>query len=379
MNSTIVAVFDEYGQAQSAMQALFSAGFSHSDIKLSPAENTAEARQSALRGTEHTEAEPSSRWHIGNIFRSMLGTDQHSDDAGIYAEAIRRGSYLLSVDASSGEKEKNAADIIHSFHPVDLERRSAHWRQTGWTGYQSSAPLLGPTEIQRERESYSQASMSSAPSSAGTTSAEEETTIPIIEEQLKVGKRIIQKGGVRIFQHIIETPVEESVQLRDEHVKIKRTPVDLPASQADLDAFKDSTLEIRESTEEAVVEKTAHVVEEISIDKEVTEHTETISDTLKRTGVDIEQLTTQESSTPVGDEVFRQHWQTTYGTTSGRYEDYAQAYRYGASLAGNQRFKGYRWEQVEPEAKNDWDSTHAGSPWERTKQAIQYGWEKMRR
>ena len=105
MNSTIVAVFDEYGQAQSTMQALFNAGFSHSDIKLSPAEDTAQARQSALRGTEHAEAEPSSRWHIGNIFRSMLGADQHSDDAGIYAEAIRRGSYLLSVDASSGEKK----------------------------------------------------------------------------------------------------------------------------------------------------------------------------------------------------------------------------------------------------------------------------------
>ena len=390
MNSTIVAVFDEYGQAQSAMQTLFNAGFTHSEIKLSPAEDTAEARQTALRGTAHAEEESGGRWHIGNIFRSLLGADQHSDDAGIYAEAIRRGSYVLSIDASSDDKEQQASDIIQQYHPIDLALRSSHWRLSGWSGYESTAPVLGPTEIEQERESYRQASGETqaattavpatpvSPAAASThASASEETTIPVIEEQLKVGKRVVQKGGVRIFQHITETPVEESVNLREEHVKIKRTPVDLPVSESELAAMKDSSIEVRESTEEAVVEKTAHIVEEISIDKEVTEHTETISDTLKRTDVDIEQLTPQEAAS-VGDEVFRQHWQSNFGS-SGRYEDYAHAYRYGASLAGNQRYRGYRWEQIEPQVKGDWDATHAGSPWERTKQAIQYGWEKMRR
>lgn len=78
------------------------------------------------------------------------------------------------------------------------------------------------------------------------------------------------------------------------------------------------------------------------------------------------------------EDIYRQHFQTAYGTSGGTYEEYAPAYSYGATLAGNQRYQGYRWEELEPQVRTEWESTHAGSPWERSSQAVRYGWEKSR-
>ena len=395
MNNTVVALFDEYGQAQQAMNALFNQGFTQSDVKLSPAQENAEAREQFLRsrqtGGELGSASSSSSssssegWGIGDFFRSLFSTDQHTDDAGLYSEAVRRGSYLLSVDAASEDDADRAADIMQGFHAVDIEQRAAHWRSTGWTGYQADAPLYTAEQTQREREGYSTtttttvASGATASSAAATRAGSAAATgeaIPVVEEQLQVGKRAVQRGGVRIYRHVTETPVQEDVQLREEHVTIERTAVDQPASVADIDTFKEGSLEVREMAEEPVVAKTARVVEEVKVGKEVTERTETISDTVRRADVEVEPLAAAGSAS-LSDDEFRQHWQSAYGSSGGKYEDYAQAYRYGATLAGNKQYQGYRWDELEPQLRSDWESTHAGSPWERTKQAVRYGWEKM--
>ncbi len=387
MNNTVVAVYDEYGDAQGAMNALFTeGGFSQADVKLSPAEDSSEGRQQALRSQQDTS--DSGGWSIGGFFSSLFGSDQHSDDAGVYSEAVRRGSYMVSVDAQSEEQADRAADILQRFNAVDLDQRASHWRSSGWTGYQSDAPLYTAEEIRNDRDMVSKTTVatsgqqSSSGTRAASTSASTGQAIPVIEEQLQVGKRTVQRGGVRVFSRVTETPVQESVQLREEHVTIERTAVDQPASAADIEAFKEGTIEVRESAEEAVVGKTARVVEEVRVGKEVTERTETIQDTVRRTDVEVEQLGAQGagmgSGTVAGDDDFRTHWQTAYGSSGGQYEDYASAYRYGANLANQQKYHGYRWDELEPQVRSDWEASHAGSPWERTKQAVRYGWEKMK-
>lgn len=382
MNPTVVAVFDDYGQAQQAMNALFNEGFTHSDVKLSPAEDNLQAREQFLRSRQGTANE--STWGIGDFFRALFGTDQHSDDAGIYSEAVRRGAYMLSVDAGDDDEADRAADIMQRYNAIDLDQRTAHWRSTGWRNYQSDAPLYTADQIQQERAGYASTTTvastgSTSPSSASTTAASEQA-IPVVEEQLQVGKRTVQRGGVRIYRHVTETPVQESIQLREEHVTVERTPVNQPASAADVGAFKEGTLEVRETVEEPVVAKTARVVEEVNVGKEVTERTETISDTLRRTDVEVEPMAAGSAGAAgasLSDDAFRQHWQSAYGSGGGKYEDYDQAYRYGATLAGNKQYQGYRWDELEPHVRRDWESSHAGSPWERTRQAVRYGWEKM--
>jgi len=48
--------------------------------------------------------------------------------------------------------------------------------------------------------------------------------IPVIEEELVVGKRQVERGGVRVFSRMVETPVQESVTLREEHASPDVSP-----------------------------------------------------------------------------------------------------------------------------------------------------------
>ena len=114
--------------------------------------------------------------------------------------------------------------------------------------------------------------------------------IPVVEEELAVGKRTVRRGGVRIVSHVQETPVEEQVTLRDETVRVERTPVNRPASDVDFNALAGGSIELTEVDEEAVVSKQARVVEEVVVGKETTERTETIRDTVRHTEVEVEEI-----------------------------------------------------------------------------------------
>ena len=201
---------------------------------------------------------------------------------------------------------------------------------------------------------------------------------------MQVGKRTVQRGGVRVVQRVTEKPVQEAIQLHDERVTVERRPADQSTSAADADAgLQERTVEVRETAEEPVVAKTARVVEEVVIGKEQRDRTETVQDTVRRTDVDVEQLGAQAAAAhggSMGDDAdFRNHWQSSYAQAGGRYEDYAPAYQYGSTLGGDERYRGQRWDVIEPQVRADWEATHAGNPWEKAKDAVRVGWEKMTR
>jgi uncharacterized protein (TIGR02271 family) len=380
MANTVVGVYDDYSRAQSALDELSAAGFSRGDLQLTPAENTAIARQTSLGDTQLTGEHPSGGSAIGNFFRSLFGSDESSERSGLYSEAMRRGSYLLIVTTEADAQSDRAAEIMQHHDPVDIDERAAHWRSQGWTGFDRSASIMSDDEIARDRSAY--ASMpATGERQQMPAGAAGEARIPVVEEQLKVGKREVSRGGVRIFQRVSEQPVEESVQLREEQVKVERHAVDQPATAADMDAFKEGSVEVRATAEEPVIEKTARVIEEVVVSKEVSDRTETISDTVRRTEVEVEPMAAQAGTagTAIDDTDFRSHWQREYSQAGGRYDDYASAYRYGSTLAGDQNNKGARWDDVEPRARRDWESRNSGSPWDKVKGSIRYAWEKVAR
>ncbi|SAL89031.1 hypothetical protein AWB74_08871 [Caballeronia arvi] len=100
-----------------------------------------------------------------------------------------------------------------------------------------------------------------------------------------VGKREVHTGGVRVYSRVTETPVSESVNLREERATIERRAVNRPATAADL---REGSVEIRETQEQPVVAKTARVVEEVVVGKEASTRTETVNDTVRSTEVDVE-------------------------------------------------------------------------------------------
>ncbi len=125
---------------------------------------------------------------------------------------------------------------------------------------------------------------------AAMSGATGDVTLPVIEERIAVGKRQVDRGGVRVEQRVTERPVEETVSLREEHVTVERRPANQLIDATNMEAFKEGVIEVTEMGEEAVVSKQARVVEEIVVGKEVTERQETLRDTVRRTDVEVEQL-----------------------------------------------------------------------------------------
>ena len=207
----------------------------------------------------------------------------------------------------------------------------------------------------------------------------EQIRVPVVEEELKIGKREVESGGVRVETHISEKPVREEVELHEEKVRVERRPVDRPATAADLRSQPgEESFEVRERREEAVVQKNARVVEEVVVNKEERDRTEVISDTLRRKDVEVEQLTGHRGETfryEDFDNDFRSYHTSAFAS-SGGYDQYAPAYRYGYTLAGNKQYAGKDWSSIESHARTDWERNNPGT-WDRFKDQVRYAWNRV--
>ncbi len=118
-----------------------------------------------------------------------------------------------------------------------------------------------------------------------------EEVVPVVEEELSVGKRKVATGGVRVTSRVVERPVQKTVHLREEQVEAARERADRVLSPEEAEAaFEDRTVEMTATAEEAEVRKTARVVGEVSLGKRVEERTETVRDKVRRTEVEVEEL-----------------------------------------------------------------------------------------
>ena len=212
------------------------------------------------------------RVHTGDIGNAFEGraTAPPEPDRRLYEEGVRRGGALLTVNVDDQYADE-ALRIIEGSNPVDLDAREAEYREAGFLGAAPAAAAAGGTADR-----------------SGDQIGEEH--IPIVEERLVVGKREVERGGVRVRSYVRETPVEEQVHLHQEHVEVERRPVNTPLSGATGDAFRERDIEVTERSEEAVVAKEARVIEEVVVRKEESDRVEEIDDTVRRTEVDVERL-----------------------------------------------------------------------------------------
>lgn len=359
MQHTLAAVFDNRRDAQLALDDLINAGFSREDARLSEGDPAGQAGLSSDASTSTDDG--SIGYTIKNFFTNIFGTDR-SEHAQMYSEAVSSGHYVLTLTADSETEVERAADIVERYGPVDIDEHAQQWRGSA-AAVQQSAPMS--QQSASVQGSVQGANLQGSQQRAGTTA------IPVIQEELKIGKREVERGGVRIYQRVIETPVNESVGLREEHVNVERHAVNRPVDPADINAFQETTIELRETAEEAVVEKTARVVEEVVVDKKVSQREEQISDTVRRTQVEVEQLRADE------DAYFRGHWNSNFANLGGTYDEYAPAYRYGTSMARSDLYRGRPWNDVEQNLRTDWEARNPGSGWEKMKAAIRHGWERI--
>jgi uncharacterized protein (TIGR02271 family) len=213
------------------------------------------------------------------------------EDRHTYSEGIRRGGFVVSAEVPD-DLLTHVSDVFEQHGAVDLDTREAEWRQQGWKTYGNDAIVGGAmtstaTTMAAEPMETPPSMAPAATTATASAPQDKEEVIPVVEEQIRIGKRDVEHGRVRVRSYIVETPVNETVSLRNEHVHVERRTVDQPLSAAD-DAFRERTIEAVEHTEEAVISKEARVKEELVIRKDVEQRQETVSDTVRRTEVEIE-------------------------------------------------------------------------------------------
>lgn len=352
---TVVGVFDDRSSAQQVVEELVNSGFPRSSIDIDSHDTYASDAAKGNTGLTG-EVRDHSGGGIGGFFRRMFGEDTR-EDYGHFAEAVRRGSTAVCVTTDE-ESADRAADILDRAGAVDVDQRAQSWQQRGYSGFDDSAAPLSSDDISRERQHYQQ----------DTT----DRSIPVVQEELEVGKRTVRRGGVRVFNRVVEQPVEEQVTLREEHVRVDRRATDRPATEADLRGGE--VIEVTEMAEEAVIGKRSRVVEEVTVGKETTSRTETVRDTVRRTDVDVEQLGNDRGDYTSD---FRSDFQTRYGSTGASYDTYGPSYEYGYRMASDNRYRGQRWEDVETTLRSDYERQYPNGKWEQMKDSVRYGWNKV--
>lgn len=349
MAKTAVALYDTKNEAQQVVNELSSIGFSRSSIRMLNDSDSGAATTLTNAGLPHS-------------------------DANAYVEGMRRGGHLVMITTEDDEIDR-VVDIMDRYNSVNIQERAEMWRGEGWD-VQSDVD-----EINNGR----QATLTGAQGRSGALHdhapdhGQQEATIPVVEEELRVGKRQVESGGVRVRTHVEERPVEETVNLREEHVNVERRPVNRTAKPTDFDAFEEGTLEFSEIEEEAVVDKQARVVEEVVVKKDNRERQQKVHDTVRRTDVDVERI---DGDDEVHNDFasystnFRNHYNTHYVNSGMDYTAYEPAYEYGYTLRNRANQRGRSWADVETQARTDWERDHRGT-WDRFKDAVRHGWESV--
>ena len=344
---TIVGLFEDQRTAQAVLDELISNGFTRDQVHLES--KSSYAGDAAAGGAALTGRAPAeNRGGFMGWLDSLFGGDEYDEHATRYGQAVDRGGYIVAVDAEEGNRDR-IVDILNAHGAIDVDEHAAKH------GYGMTSDVN---------------------TDAAAVSNKGAGSIPVVQEELQIGKRSVQRGGVRVYSRVIEQPVEEDVQLRQEKVTVDRRPVNRPVTDADEAALRDQTVEVKEMAEEAVVNKQARVVEEVRIGKEATQKTQKVRDTVRRTEVQTEDLGTTSTGPRYTDD-FRQDFQTRYGASGGTYETYAPAYDFGSRMAADSRYQGRSWTDVESTLRTDYLRDNPNSTWDQVKGAVRYGWEKV--
>ena len=232
-----VCLFHQPEHARAAVQALRSAGIGGD-------------------GVQTLGDEEASSTGMGIEDLTALGVPERDNQH--LQEGLRRGGVIVSLQAP----DDRSAEIERIFHKY-------------------SADKIDETDFQGAPAAY-------AAEPTGTR-VEDGTVIPVAEESLVVGKREVDRGGVRVLRRTVEEPVQETVNLHEEHVVLERRPVDRAVTDADLRAGNQD-IELVETAEVPVVQKVARVVEEVRVGKVESDRTEVVQDSVRHTEVDVEQV-----------------------------------------------------------------------------------------
>lgn len=269
MSRTITAMFDSRSEAESARDRLSASNIEADRVRI--------IDQQSGGGSASGGSSPGQE----GFWASLKDMFMPDEDRHAYGEGIRRGGFMLVAEVGESDADR-ACQTLDQSSSVDFDQRQNEWRSQGWADYQAN-----PQSGAFGRLSGNEGSSSDMDRSSDRGMTEEH--IPIANEELRIGKRDVERGGARVRSYVREVPVHEQVSLHEEHVSVERRPVSGTTNMGGQDPFQEREIEMTEHSEEAVIGKETRVNEEVVLRKTSEDRTENIDDTVRRTEVDIDE------------------------------------------------------------------------------------------
>ncbi len=122
-------------------------------------------------------------------------------------------------------------------------------------------------------------------------------TIPVIEEQVHIDKKVVETAKVRISKSVSEESQTIDIPLTQEEVQVERVPINqyVDAAPPPL-RYEGNTMVIPILKEVVVVEKKLMLVEEVRVTRKVTQTKDTQQISLRKEEIKVER--TQKEGTP---------------------------------------------------------------------------------
>jgi len=250
----VVTAYDSVDKATNALKVLQNAGYDTSNLSI--------IDRTSL-GTHDTD-------HVG-LWRRLFGENVWDHEAAVYGDTLDKGGAILAARVP-GDQVARVMALLDVHQPLDVHAAAT---KIGEKVPVEAKALVTPPIAKAE--------------------ARDPETLRLAEEQLNVGKRVFETGTTRIRRFVTERPVEAQVSLHEEHAEVVRKAITDPAYVADID-WSDKAYEMTETAEQAVVSKSAHVVEEVSLRKAGTDRVETVRDTVRRQQVEVEKTNPSKAS-----------------------------------------------------------------------------------
>jgi stress response protein YsnF len=263
----IVTLYDTAEHADAAKRSLESAGFAPSEISLI---------NSKTLGVAGDKLNEPGLWH------RLFGRDIKEYEATVYGRSVAAGGVVLTIRVPEAEASR-AMSILNAHRAVDLSKRA---EQEGLMG---AIPAALTSKPATEQTPPTTTTTTPTPTTVAAGAASGEEVLALAEEQINVGKRLVQGGTTRIRRFVTETPVEAQVTLHEEHARVLRRASADPNFIRNID-WTDKTIEITETAEEPVVTKSVHITEEVVIQREGSDHVKTLRDKVRRQQVEVERV-----------------------------------------------------------------------------------------
>lgn len=258
---TIVAVYDTAAHAEAAKHALIAAGTPSGEISLIGKERLAPG------GIPIPDV---------GVWQRLFGEDIHEHEAHVYGRTVANGGVVLSARVPSMEVA-HAVGVLTVHKPVDVHGRASDLGVAASPEKAAAdipSPALAPEQMV-------------APALRNDDVGDE--VIRLAEEHMEVGKRQIETGRARVRRFITTEEVETPITLHQQHIEVIRRVISDPNALDGID-WEDRAIEIIETDEEPIVQKTAHITEEIVVRKAGSDRIEKVHGTIRRQQVQVERF-----------------------------------------------------------------------------------------